>query len=551
MGFQSGFTEACLPVSISRHLRLPRAFKACLAVVLALSSLGHGQSSSDLATVEGYVTDEQGHPIAKVTISAESSDGKGTQTTRTDANGRYRLKLPGGTYQVRAQVAGHGQASSGHIAVGAKETKRIDLRLGQAPAGQSSSPGSPEFYDEPQFTVAGVTDTTNLGGHASSTMAPASESLTKEVAGFGRKSVLTDRPTKGDEQLARAAADREPDSFEATRTAGKVLAENGSFREAVPYLERASRLRPDDYANLYELARAYRDIGELEKARKTAQSLLAKQDKAELHQLLGDVEEKAGNPLQAVREYQRAAEMDPSELNLFDWGAELLMHRAFEPAIEVFSRGIRGFPRSARMLTGLGIARYGQGNVEEAVRWLCEAADLNAGDPGPYLLLGKIQSGMADASPIHQRLKRFAELEPDNALANYYYAVALWKQHRRPDAAADSDEVVKRLQRAVQLDPKLAEAYVQQGIVYSERKDFTKAIPAYQKAIEINSRLEQAHYRLAQAYSATGEKLKAQQEIELYKQGSKEAAAEAERERREMRQFVYTMQGRSSSSQPQ
>ena len=61
--------------------------------------------------------------------------------------------------------------------------------------------------------------------------------------------------------------------------------------------------------------------------------------------MLGDVEEKLGNSLEAVREYQRAAELNPSEANLFDWGTELLIHRAFEPATEVFNEGNRLFPQ--------------------------------------------------------------------------------------------------------------------------------------------------------------------------------------------------------------
>jgi hypothetical protein len=53
---------------------------------------------------------------------------------------------------------------------------------------------------------------------------------------------------------------------------------------------------------------------------------------------------KLGNPLEAVREYQRAAELDASEQYLFDWGTELLTHRALEPAAEVFTKGNRLFP---------------------------------------------------------------------------------------------------------------------------------------------------------------------------------------------------------------
>ncbi len=59
-------------------------------------------------------------------------------------------------------------------------------------------------------------------------------------------------------------------------------------------------------------------------------------------------DEKPGNALEAVRKYQRAAELNASEQNFFEWGAELLKHRAAEPAAEVFRKGTRLFPHSTR-----------------------------------------------------------------------------------------------------------------------------------------------------------------------------------------------------------
>jgi hypothetical protein len=67
------------------------------------------------------------------------------------------------------------------------------------------------------------------------------------------------------------------------------------------------------------------------------QALEREPGNAALHHLLGDADERLGDSLEAVREYQCAAELDAAEPNLFDWGAELLKHRAVDQAIEVFS----------------------------------------------------------------------------------------------------------------------------------------------------------------------------------------------------------------------
>ena len=69
--------------------------------------------------------------------------------------------------------------------------------------------------------------------------------------------------------------------------------------------------------------------------------MLGLQDNAELHNLLGEVDENAGDHVEAARELQRAAQMDPSEKNIFDWGNDLLLHRAYELAGGIFSRGVQ------------------------------------------------------------------------------------------------------------------------------------------------------------------------------------------------------------------
>jgi len=243
-----------------------------------------------------------------------------------------------------------------------------------------------------------------------------------------------------------------------------------------------------------------------------------------------------------VREYQKAGEHDPSGPNFFDWGAELLLHGAVEPAIEVFSKGTRLFPRSARMLVALGVSRYSNGSYDQAAQRLCEASDLDPADPQPYLFLGKIQSVETNQSECSvERLKRFVKLQPENALANFYYGVNLWKRRKGPDDTEAAGRAESYLRRAVELDPKLGVGYLQLGVLYSEGKDFPRAISSYQNAIHASPQLEEAHYRLAQAYKRTGEKEKAEEELRVYNRISNSKDEEVERERRESRQFVYTL----------
>jgi Tfp pilus assembly protein PilF len=68
-----------------------------------------------------------------------------------------------------------------------------------------------------------------------------------------------------------------------------------------------------------------------------------------------------------------------------------------------------------------------------------------------------------------------------------------------------------------------------------------EAITHYQKALQIDPQMQEAHYRLAQAYRQIGESDKAKEELRIYGQLTKESAQKQDRERREIKQFVYTL----------
>jgi len=410
-------------------------------------------------------------------------------------------------------MIGYDEATAGPGNLTPKETTEIDLFLAPTkllepqsapaatPAAAKPAPQGPEFFDEPQFTVAGVTQATNSGGHGSDVVLRTTEALAKATVSLTKES---------------SAGSKSP-----------TAATESSLLQAVA-------LNPKDPA---------------------------------LHHRLGNVEEDLGKPLEAVREYQRAAELDPSEPNLFDWGTELLTHRALEPATAVFKKGNRLFPKSVRMLVALGVAWYARGSYDQAAQCLANASDLAPDNPTPYLFMGKMQNVETTPSELSvARLARFAQLQPDNALANYYYAVSLWKQSA---SGTDNDNdhgnsndrsarVESLLQKAVHFDPKLGAAYLQLGIFYSQRADFSQAISAYQKAIEVSpdevgpqldDTLEEAHYRLAQAYLRTGDKASAQEQLQLHDQLAKKTKEDTERERRRIQEFVISLRNNNSAPQ--
>ena len=540
---------------VSQPLRSAGVISPRLALLIFFTLLPLTLQCQEFASLPGTIRDSQGKPVADVTVELHGKDTAQTQTIHTDSQGNYSFAtLHGGVYVLRAAMAGYSDAEVPSLFLRANEAKNVDLALlpagTKAPASQPTA-RAPEFFDQPQFTVAGVTDTTNLGGHGSDTIVRTRETLAKETVSLGKGSTGAGTVAASEtERSLRESVERDPRSFETNHRLGKALAENGKAREAIPYLERAGELKPGDYENAYILALANAHAGNYERAR-DAQALLAHNDNAVLHHLLGDVQEKLGNSLDAVREYQRAAELDPSEAYLFDWGSELLLHHAPEPALQVFTKGNHLFPRSVRTLIGLGAAWFASGSYDQAVQRICEASDLNPSDSTPYLFLGKIQSSeSAPSEKIVEKLHRFVAQQPNNAEANYYYAVSIWKLRKGPQDRATATEVESLLRNAIRVDTKFGAAYLQLGILHSEQKDYPRAVSDYQQAIQADPQMEEAHYRLAQSYRQIGDAAKAETELKIYDQIAKESSQQAERERHEIRQFVYTLRDQSPPQNP-
>jgi tetratricopeptide (TPR) repeat protein len=342
------------------------------------------------------------------------------------------------------------------------------------------------------------------------------------------------------EQFKKAVA-LEPRNYDANHNLGELYVRMGKLSDAVPFLKQAQRINPSAYDNGYDLALAYLYVGQPAQARQLVQSLLHAKDTAELHNLLGQIEEKDGKFVPAVNEFEIAAHQDPSESNLFDWASELLLHQTLEPAIEVFRQAAERFSNSPRLAIGLGIALYSRGFYDEAVKSLLRGADLSPSDARCYLFLSKAyDSSPSQADDVIQRFRRFSELQPSDARASYYYAMSVWKGRRTKDPTLDLHQVESLLKKAVTLDPKLAEAHLQLGNLYSDQTQYAEAVPEYEKALENNPDLADAHYRLGQAYVHIGEKDKAQPQFQVYQQLRTQHLADLDKQRAEIRQFVYS-----------
>ena len=246
--------------------------------------------------------------------------------------------------------------------------------------------------------------------------------------------------------------------------------------------------------------------------------MMAARETAELHNLLGNVDERAGNFVAAADEYQRAAHMAPTEEHLFDWGNNLLQLHAYEEAAQVFTAAIARHPQVGAAARRLGIAQYSRGQYEDAVKSFCQAADLAPTDPRPYQFLGE----MYGVAPAHgRRDHEAAGAFRQGAPAKRAGAVPLCDEPlERPARRIADQPICGRLKRCSDKRSRSIassrRASCELGILLSDQQRYTEAIQELQRATRLEPDLAQAHYRLAQAYQRTGQKALAAKELEIF-----------------------------------
>ncbi len=514
---------------------------------------------SNGVTIAGTVHDEDGHLVKNAVVHLVDMPPAVDRETKTNADGEFLFSsIVGASLHLRAATAAMQSPVVDLTPLEGKCKLRVDLRL-QVKERPSVS-GKPsasitqamEFADQPNFTIAGVTDWTAVGGHGSdatlrTTEALASETRTLKPQG-AEGPMVESAPRVGDKVASeadlRAAVRLAPASFHTNHELGMFYLGARRYAEAIPLLEIAYKADTANQENQYDLGRAYEGAGDLRRARERVQEFLAMRKSADLLRLAAELDEQLGDPLSAVNEFEEAAKLNPSEQNYFEWGSELLLHRAVWQAVEVLRRGADANPTSVRMQTALGTALFAGARYDQAAEHLCAASDLNPDGIDAYVFMGKIQMAAPHPLPcIEPRLARFVQLQPGNSEANYLYAMSILKsQGQTPDAGAIR-QAKALLGKAVAIDPNCGEGYLELGILAASERSYETAISFYEKAIAADPRLADAHYRLGMAYDRTAQPAKAKQEFQLHDQIKQEQAEVTEKQRRDVKQFLVVLPG--------
>jgi tetratricopeptide (TPR) repeat protein len=324
---------------------------------------------------------------------------------------------------------------------------------------------------------------------------------------------------------------------------GVLFSSAGAYEQAVPRLEEALRLDPSNDNATANLALAYKNAGKTPAAIDLIRRAVKERPSAGFYNLLGGLDEESGDFVEAVQSFQRAVELDANnEQYYFDLGMEYLSHFTFGPAAEVYRVGTQKFPRSSRQYLGLAFSHYAVREYADAADAFTTAMEIDPDSPVVFQAWKTVLTFLVpkDWERLLPRLDRLAAAHPRNAQLAFGYGAALFRVEVSKGSEGTFDRSQALLEKAVRLQPDLAEAHLELGGLYAARKQDQKAIVEYLEAIRQDPASDSAHYRLAQVYRDINKLELATQELGRYQELSHLHQEELKQSRSVVKQFVLS-----------
>jgi tetratricopeptide (TPR) repeat protein len=350
------------------------------------------------------------------------------------------------------------------------------------------------------------------------------------------------------ETLAKLDGELEKNDPRRMEVAAMLVAQ-GAYKLASQQLERMRQTQPESYELNYNLALAYHRAGAEDQAADLLTRMLRGDERPELENLLGDVEEARGNRSGSLDALRRATELEPqNEEYRYDYALGFVRWGALNQALQAFASAAKDFPGSTRMLLGWGAVYYLTGKYVDAAQVLLRAADVAPQNPQVYYLLGRAYDAAGHLQDkMEQRFAGYLAVQQQDAWAEYFYGRILAvraAQSSREDLA----EAQQHLERAIVLDGRSAEAHTELGTVLEKRDMLVAARYELEQAVLLDPKSSAAYYRLAEVYRKTGDAERARGAQERFQ--ALKAREKADKDREAIQGFLTRPPG-FGHSQPQ
>jgi tetratricopeptide (TPR) repeat protein len=312
--------------------------------------------------------------------------------------------------------------------------------------------------------------------------------------------------------LARAAANQaqsaDPDNPVVLHGLAYFYSESGDPARAAPLEARYAAKAPRDPDALARAANLFLQAGQPKPAIEVARQGLLHDDRAGLHDLLGQAYEMDGQSENAATEMQAAINLNRYEESYyFDLGRLYLRHNNPAAAVNILEESRKVFAKSAQLELALGVAYYSLRRFAAAADCFLRTIQFAPQAEQPYVFLSRMLDQVADRLPrITEAFAAFHKAQPDSYLADFVYAKAL------SAGSADPQQVETLLRQSIALNAKFWESHYELALLLERRRDLDGAAGEYRRAIELDPDKPDLHYHLARVYERLGKKAEAASE---------------------------------------
>ncbi len=325
----------------------------------------------------------------------------------------------------------------------------------------------------------------------------------------------------------------------------EILSRASLFSEAATDFAAASALAPDRADLLYNLALADFRSGRLDDALVSAERARTLEDGASIESLLGDIQEKRGDPLAAVHSYQSAVNLQPSEeRHHIALALELLRHQTFDAALVVLNQSATLFPKSARVKILLGLTYFFVDRSSDAVHSLLEAAELDPQDETVARYLGEItllDTSTPNSAATEQECK-FADAHPQNKTADAFCGAILLRLARDSEDVSRRPEILRRLQHAARVSPTEPVARCQLGKAFEWTEQWSQARTEMEACVRLDPGSPDGHYQLSRIYRRLGLSALSNRQTSLQEAAAQRQSEESVRRTETVTKFLVQLE---------
>ncbi|HXB06570.1 MAG TPA: tetratricopeptide repeat protein [Puia sp.] len=213
---------------------------------------------------------------------------------------------------------------------------------------------------------------------------------------------------------------------------------------------------------------------------------------------------------------------NPNNIDAVYWkGQTLLAQHDSVAAGELYSKALQTNGNAPMLLAGMGGVELRMGKNQDARQRFETAISLTKGKDINVLNAvadNNIDARTGDAQYAIEKLVQATQIKNFNNADTY---VLLGDAYRKQ---IDGGNAVQSYQKALALDPKLAEAKFKIGKIYETQKNVEFYMPAYQDAVQMDPNYAPAYYAMFTHYFYHGDVDKATENLTKYKNASDPSA---------------------------